>query len=315
MHCLVLGGAGFIGSHIVDALVAGGHRVRVFDRPNISSRNLKQCIDSVEIIGGDFNNINDISLALEGVDVVVHLVCTTLPGPSNENPAYDVESNVVGTINLLQKAVQKGVKKIVFASSGGTVYGIPRTLPIPEIHQTSPLCSYGITKLTIEKYLALFHRLHNLDYTILRAGNPYGERQRIDSVQGAVTVFIGKTFLNQTIAIWGDGSVARDYFYISDLVSAFIRVIESDTKSRIYNIAAGQAYSLNDILSVIREVTGKRPSVQFTPGRKLDVPVNRLDISRAREELDWQPKISLKEGIARTWEWLKASNFMRPELS
>jgi len=282
MHCLVLGGAGFIGSHIVDALVARGHRVRIFDLPNISTQNLKQSIDSVEILGGDFNNVNEISLSLEDVDVVVHLVCTTLPGPSNENPVYDVESNVVGTLNLLEKSVKKGVKKIVFASSGGTVYGIPKSLPIPETHQTSPLCSYGITKLTIEKYLALFHRLHNLDYTILRAGNPYGERQRIDSVQGVVTVFLGKRLLNQTINIWGDGSVARDYFYISDLVSAFVRVIESDTKSKIYNIAGGRARSLNDILSVIREVTGLQPVVQYMPGRKLDVPVNCLDIQLAR---------------------------------
>jgi len=193
-----------------------------------------------------------------------------------------VESNVVGTLNLLEKSVKKGVKKIVFASSGGTVYGIPKSLPIPETHQTMPLCSYGITKLTIEKYLALFHRLHNLDYTILRAGNPYGERQRIDSVQGVVTVFLGKRLLNQTINIWGDGSVARDYFYISDLVSAFVRVIESDTKSKIYNIAGGRARSLNDILSVIREVTGLQPVVQYMPGRKLDVLVNCLDIQLAR---------------------------------
>jgi len=160
MHCLVLGGAGFIGSHIVDALVARDHRVRVFDLPNVSTQNLKQCIDSVEIMGGDFNNVNDISVALESVDVVVHLACTTLPGPSNENPTYDVQSNVVGTINLVEKSIQKGVRKIVFASSGGTVYGIPQSLPIPETHRTNPRCSYGITKLTIEKYLSLFHYLY-----------------------------------------------------------------------------------------------------------------------------------------------------------
>ena len=307
MHCLVLGGAGFIGSHIVDALVARGHRVRIFDLLHISTQNLQQSIDSVEIMGGDFNNVNDISQALEGVDVVVHLVCTTLPGPSNENPTYDVESNVIGTLNLLKQAVAKGVKKIIFSSSGGTVYGIPRSVPIAETHETNPVCSYGITKLAIEKYLALFHHLHNLDYTVLRLANPYGERQRIDSVQGAVTVFLGETLFRKPITIWGDGSAARDYFYISDLVDAFITVIESDPPSKIYNIAGGRARSLNDILSVIREVTGLQPVVRYTPGRRLDVPVNCLDIQLAKKELGWQPEISWEEGIARTWEWLKKS--------
>ncbi|MHB8773177.1 MAG: NAD-dependent epimerase/dehydratase family protein [Syntrophales bacterium] len=305
MHCLVLGGAGFIGSHIVDALVARNHRVRIFDLPNINTQNLQQCIDRVEVLGGDFNNVNDISPALEGVDVVVHLVGTTLPGPSNENPAYDVESNVIGTLNLLKQVVAKGVKKIIFSSSGGTVYGIPRSVPIPETHETNPICSYGITKLTIEKYLALFHHLHNLDYTILRLANPYGERQRTDAVQGAVAVFLGKTLSGQPITIWGDGSVARDYFYIGDLVDAFVKVVESDAPANIYNIGSGRARSMNDILSVIRDVTGRQPMVQYTPGRKLDVPVNCLDIQLAKKDLGWQPAVSWEEGIARTWEWLK----------
>ena len=307
MRCLVLGGAGFIGSHIVDALTARNHTVRIFDLPRINTLNLERSIGSVEILSGDFNNVNDISPALEDIDVVVHLVGTTLPGPSNENPVYDVESNVIGTLNLLKQAVAGGVRKIIFSSSGGTVYGIPQSVPIPETHPTNPICSYGITKLAIEKYLALFHHLYSLDYTILRLANPYGERQRIDGVQGAVGVFLGKTLVGQPITIWGDGSVARDYFYISDLVGAFITAIESDPPSRIYNISGGLAYSLNDILSVIRKMTGMEPEVRYTPGRKLDVPVNCLDIQLAGKELGWQPQISLEEGIARTWEWLKAS--------
>jgi len=307
MHCLVLGGAGFMGSHIVDALVARNHRVRIFDLLNISTHNLKQSKEFVEIVGGDFNNVNDISPALENIDVVVHLVGTTLPGPSNENPAYDVESNVIGTLNLLKLAVDKGIKKIIFSSSGGTVYGIPRSVPIPETHETNPVCSYGITKLTIEKYLALFHHLYNLDYTVLRLANPYGERQRIDGVQGAVAVFLGKTLLRQPITIWGDGSTARDYFYISDLVEAFMKVIESEFPSKIYNIAGGRAHSLNDILSVIRKVTGLQPEVRYSQGRRLDVPANCLDIQLAKKELGWQPQISLQDGIARTWEWLNKS--------
>jgi len=304
MRCLVLGGAGFIGSHIVDALIARGHKVRIFDLPRISTLNLKQNFESVEIFSGDFGNVNDIAPALAGMDAIVHLVCTTLPGPSNENPAYDVESNVIGTLNLLKQAVAQGVRKIVFSSSGGTVYGIPMSLPIAETHATNPTCSYGITKLAIEKYLDLFHRLYDIDYTVLRLANPYGERQRTDGVQGAVTVFLGKTFSRQPIEIWGDGSVSRDYFYISDLAGAFVAAVESETRSKIYNISGGIAYSLNDILSAIRRITGLVPEVRYAPARKFDVPVNCLDIRLAEKELGWRPQISLDEGIARTWEWL-----------
>jgi UDP-glucose 4-epimerase len=305
VNCLILGGAGFIGSHLADALLGRGHRVRVFDLPNISLGNLQGCIVRVEVVGGDFGNSLDLLPALEAMDVVVHLVCTTLPGPSNENPEYDVETNIVSTLRLLRMAVEAGVKKIVFASSGGTVYGIPRVIPIPESHPTNPTCSYGITKLTIEKYLELYHRLHGLDYAVLRFGNPYGERQRIDSVQGAIAVFLGKVARDKEIAIWGDGSVARDYFYISDLLEAVVLVIESEIRSSVYNIGSGQAYSLNDLLAVIEGVTGKRPAVSYTEARTLDVPVNCLDISRARQELGWEPRVPLREGMARTWEWIQ----------
>lgn len=312
MNCLVLGGAGFIGSHIVDALIFRGHAVRVFDLPNISPRNIEGNLSRVEMVGGDFNNIHDVSPALDDIDVVVHLVCTTLPGPSNENPTYDVESNVIATLNILEKAVQKGVRKIIFPSSGGTVYGIPDVLPVPETHRTDPICSYGITKLTIEKYLSLFHHLYGLEYVILRVGNPYGERQRIDSVQGVIGVFLGKILLGEEITVWGDGSIARDYLYQGDLVSAFVRTIESDTPSRIYNIAGGRAHTVAEILSTIRAVTGEEPRVRFTPPRRLDVPVSCLDISRAAAELGWSPTTALEEGIEKTWRWMKTSGRAHP---
>lgn len=307
MHCLVLGGAGFIGSHIVDALVDKGHQVRVFDMSNIDMRNLTLHGNSIEIIGGDFENSDDIERALEDIDIVVHLICTTLPSSSNENPAYDVQSNVVSTLRLLDSAVKNGVKKIVYASSGGTVYGVPNKTPIPESHPTNPHCSYGITKLTVERYLELYHHLHGLEYVILRAANPYGERQRTNNVQGAVAVFLGKTLRDEVITIWGDGSVARDYFHVSDLTAAFVQVIENDTPSRIYNIGSGSPHSLKDILEVTEHITGKRPRVEFSAARPLDVPINFLDISRARAEINWSPKIELKEGVTRFWEWIKNS--------
>ena len=311
MNVLVLGGAGFISPHIIDALVFRWHGVKIFDLPNLGKYNLLQSMDSIEIYEGDFSNIQELPHSLMGVDVIIHLICTTLPGSSNENPVYDVDTNVIGTLNLLKEALKKGVKKIIFASSGGTVYGIPKQIPIPETHPTDPICSYGISKLTVEKYLALYQHLHGLDYTVLRLGNPYGERQRISGVQGAIAVFLGNVLFNRPLTIWGDGTVSRDYFHISDLVSAVMCVLEKDLSSKIFNIAGGEAYSLNQIVALIQEVTGRRPDVHFTPVRALDVPVNCLDISRAQKELDWKPIVSLKEGIARSWEWLQHEEMIK----
>lgn len=305
MNCLVLGGAGFIGSHIVDALIAKKHHVKVFDLPNISLHCLKNQAGKFEFVGGNFNNADVVGNALKDIDIVIHLISTTLPGPSNENPVFDIETNLIGSLNLLEKAVQAGVKKVIFASSGGTVYGIPNQVPIPETHPTDPICSYGIGKLAIEKYLALFHHLYGLDYAVLRLGNPYGPRQRIDNVQGVIAVFLGKVLNEKRISIWGDGSVARDYLYISDLANAVVKSMEVKSDLKLFNIGSGKAYTLIEILSSIQKVTGKEPNIDFSPGRKLDVPVNCLKIEKALTELGWHAEIELEEGIKRTWEWIK----------
>lgn len=308
MLYLILGGAGFIGSHIIDALHYCGHNIRVFDRKNLDKRNIAGLLDRLEIVEGDFLNEEDVSHALTDVDVAIHLIGTTLPKSSNDNPIYDIESNVCGTLRFLKLARDKGVRKIVFASSGGTVYGLPRILPIPESHRTEPICSYGITKLIIEKYLHLYHHLYGLDYTVLRIANPYGTRQDPTSGQGVISTFLWRIFRGERIEIWGDGSVGRDYLYISDLVKAFTKVTECDTPSKVYNIGSGQVHTLREVLDVIRAVTGNAPIVTYKSIRKLDVPVNYLDASRARSELGWEAEVGLEEGIARTWEGLKASN-------
>src|SRR5690349_21751867 len=183
-QCLVLGGCGFMGSNLVDQLLHLGYRVRVFDIPTANRINLASVEPRIEFCGGDFLNAQDLDRALQGVDSVFHLVGTTLPADSNRRPAFDLESNVIGTLGLLEACVRHEIKHFVFASSGGTVYGEPEKIPIPEDHPTNPLCSYGITKLTIEKYLQLFHRLYGLNYTILRIANPYGRYQNLTSGQG-----------------------------------------------------------------------------------------------------------------------------------
>ena len=309
--CLIIGGAGFIGSHVADALLQEGHEVTVFDRPNVSLDNLNDNIESINVIHGDLCNHSDVEEAVKGHDIIFHFAATTLPASSNQNPIYDIETNLISTIGLIENALKYRIRKIIFASSGGTVYGIPRSLPIIETHPTEPICSYGILKLSIEKYLALFAHLNQLSYVVLRFGNPYGERQRLNYSQGVIPVFLGKLRNNECIDIWGDGSVARDYFYISDLVSAVIKATESKISNEIFNIAGGRAYTLLEILTVMEKVTGIKPRLHFLPGRKFDVPVNYLDIEKARQLLGWNPVVSLEEGIQRIWRWVNAAKSVR----
>jgi UDP-glucose 4-epimerase len=228
-----------------------------------------------------------------------------LPQNSNANPAYDIETNVIGTVRLLTEAVRAGVKKVVFISSGGTVYGIPRYVPIDEYHPTAPISSYGITKLMIEKYLALFERLHGLPYIVLRASNPFGERQRVQASQGVVTVFMGKVLRGEVVEIWGDGSVVRDYLYIGDLIAAFLAAARYEGPERIFNIGSGVGLSINQALDAIEQATGCKARRRYLEARVFDVPSNVLASDRAKTCLGWAPQTSFMDGLARLAGWLK----------
>jgi UDP-glucose 4-epimerase len=302
MNCLVLGGNGFIGSHLVDQLLAEGHRVRVFDK---YEEYYRKPIVSVDYQYGDFGNRGLLTEALTDIDVVFHLISTTLPKTSNDDPAFDVQSNVIETLFLLEQCVIRKVKKIIFISSGGTVYGKPLILPISENSSTDPECSYGITKLAIEKYLHLYWFLHGLDYCVLRLANAYGERQRSTATQGVIPVFLEKAIRNDEIVVWGDGSVMRDYIYVTDISSALLKALTYSGETKIFNIGSGQGHSLNQVIQVIEHVTGRPLQVKYAKGRPFDVPISVLDISRAKNYLDWTPTISLLDGVARMHVWLE----------
>ena len=281
-----------------------GHGVRLYDR---SANRFRRAPRRAEYVEGELGNHGLLREAVRGMEVVFHFVSTTLPKTSNDDPAYDVRSNLVDTIQLLETCVEAGVRKVVFASSGGTVYGPPKTIPITEEHPADPISSYGVVKLAMEKYLGLFHHLHGLDYAALRISNPYGPYQDPERQQGAVGVFLNRLRLGEPITIWGDGGVVRDYLYVSDLVDALLLAAEKDTPHRLFNIGSGHGASLNELVELMAEAgadVGKRPEVEYLPGRPLDVPTNVLDVSRAREELGWEPRTDLADGIARTWEWL-----------
>lgn len=302
MNVLVLGGNGFIGSHLVDKLLKEGHSVRVFDK---NEEHFRKPLQKVDYHLGEFGNRGLLLEALKDMDVVVHLISTTLPKTSNDDPVFDVQSNIVESLFLLEQCVKIGIKKIIFASSGGTIYGVPDAVPVAEENATNPICSYGICKLAIEKYLMLYKQLYNLNYTILRPSNPYGSRQNPFGIQGAIPVFLGKILRNETIQIWGTGNVVRDFIYIEDVVNAFHRSIIHDSNIKIFNIGSGKGHSLNDLLSIIRNVTEIDVSINYTKSRTYDVSEIYLDISNAKKELHWEPHTSLEEGIKLTWEFVK----------
>jgi UDP-glucose 4-epimerase len=294
-----------MGSHLLEALLEEGCNVRVFDRvrnwPDASSRS------GTEFFEGDFGNLAQLSAALEGCRTVFHLLATSLPKTSNDDPVRDLETNLVATVRFLDLARRNNVEKIIFASSGGTVYGPPTALPISEDHQTKPVCSYGIHKLAIEYYLDLYHRLHGLDHCVLRVSNAYGERQRPDTSQGAVTVFLDRALRGQDIEVWGDGSAVRDYVYVKDVARAFCQAARYSGAVKTFNIGSGQGVSVNELILSIEALLGEPVSRRYLPGRPFDVPVNVLDISLAATHLDWRPRHTLRDGLCLTLKGLRAA--------
>lgn len=305
MKITIFGGGGFIGSAIADRLLLDGHRLRVFERPRVEPYRKFTSQEDVEWLTGDLMSTHDVGAAVDGVDAVMHLVSTTLPKSSNDDPIYDVQSNLVATIQLLNIMVAKKIGKIVFISSGGTVYGNPCYLPIDEKHPTEPLVSYGITKLAIEKFLLMYQAMHGIKANILRVSNPFGDRQRIETAQGAVAAFLSKALQDQPIEIWGDGSVSRDYLYVSDVAEAFALAVAYDGRQSVFNISSGKGTSLNEVIGLIERVVGTPIAKNYKPGRAFDVPVSVLDNALASRELGWSPKVSLHDGIVRTAAYMR----------
>ncbi len=311
MNIVILGGAGFIGTHLASALLQLGHVVRIFDRASTHVPSLIAHHPRLDHVEGDILNLDEVESALDDMEFVYHLVSTTLPKSSNDNPEYDIETNLVVSVRLLEAARRRDIRRIVFLSSGGTVYGVPDHVPIPESHPCNPISSYGIVKLAIEKYLHLYRVLHGLDSCTVRLSNPFGEYQRIQSAQGAVGVFLHRAIRKQSIEIWGDGSVTRDYVYVGDVAEALVKMIDYQGRQKIFNIGSGAGMNLNEIIEQIEKVLGESVSRVYKPARRFDVPTNVLDISLAQSELDWSPRTTFPEGLARTAAWI-ASTDVRP---
>lgn len=302
MNVLVLGGNGFIGSHVVDALSFAGHRVRIFDRAEDRYQGRR---DGVEYVIGSFNDVLLLSDALTDIDVVFHSISTTVPSTSNSDPAFDIQSNLVATVQLLNAMLVRGVKRIVYLSSGGTVYGQSNSELIAESHPLRPISSYGVVKVAIENYLYMYQQLHGMQATILRPANPYGERQGNLGLQGVIGTFLCKLKRNEVIEIWGDGTVVRDFIYIGDLAEICRKSVEVDI-SGIFNVGGGRGYSINEVLRCIATVTGRDPRPVYKQGRGFDVRRVVLDISLAEETFGWRPRTTLEQGVRLTSDWLQS---------
>jgi len=300
MNVLVLGGCGFIGSHIVDALLKAGHDIRVLDH---SPEKFREPVSSVDYCIADFSNTAVLETAMDGIDVVFHSLSTSIPETSNHNPEQDIRGNLINTVRLLEIMKQTSVKRMVFLSSGGTVYGNPDTIPIPENHPLNPLCSYGIIKATIEKYLFMYQQLYGLQSVIIRPSNPYGPRQGHTGIQGAISTFMAKMMQGESIQVWGNGEVVRDFFHVEDLARMCVMAAERDSVG-VFNAGSGSGCSIRELIGTISDVSGLSPDIEYREARLFDVREVILDIRKAESAFGWKPNISLNDGIRSYWEWM-----------
>jgi UDP-glucose 4-epimerase len=306
MRILVLGGSGFLGSHIVDKFLAEKHDVVVYD---LYPERFRRSPAGITFHTGDFGNVGALDeLIATGFDAIVHCVSTTTPKSSNESPEFDIQSNVIGTLYLLDICVKHDVGKLVFLSSGGTIYGdIGDKDMVDETHAVRPMCSYGVSKLTIEHYLDVYRHLRGLNYVALRLSNPYGERQSPLRALGALTVFLYRTLKRQNVEVWGDGGVTRDFIYVGDVANA-VYLATINPVSGVFNVGTGTGLSLRDILTQITDVVGREPTVDWLASRSFDVPRIVLDASKLKKATEWRVVTSLQNGVGLTADWLKTTD-------
>lgn len=296
---VVLGAGGFIGAHLCETLIGHGHEVIAFGRGARPSR-----LHGIRWIQGDFSDSESLRALLREGDVVYDLVGASTPASSNGDPLGDLQNAVAVRLRLLEVLRAIPPRRLVSLSSGGTVYGATDGGPVAETAPTNPLCAYGVSKLAIEKYLALYRHLHGLDYIVLRVSNAFGERQRMRRQQGVVAAFMDAAVAGRPVEIWGDGSVVRDYVHVADVVEALVRCLSAPAPAhREINVGSGIGRSVLDVAEGIRRASGQPLEIRFRAGRKADAPHVVLDIRRAWDVLGWRAEIPWEDGLERTYRW------------
>ena len=299
MAVLVTGGAGFIGSHVAEGLAARGEDVVVLD--DLSSGKRENLPDGIELVEGDIREPLDELFARVQPTVCYHLAAQIDVRVSVDRPDHDAEINVLGTINLLQAALEHGTK-VVFSSTGGAIYGECER-PAPEDAPRLPIAPYGTAKLAAEEYLATFNRLYGTKHVSLRYGNVYGPRQDPHGEAGVVAIFFNKLRDGETPKVFGDGSQTRDYVFVGDVARATLAAAEQD--GGVYNVGTGRETSVVELLEVCQRIANTSYDPEFAPPRPGELQRSVLDPSRAVDELAWRPERSLEEGLRETWEFFK----------
>lgn len=301
LPCVVLGGGGFIGTNLCRALVGRGAKVQAFGR----SRSFPRALDEVAWISGSFSDPAAVARAIEGNEVVFHLIGGNTPASSNMDPAADLATSALNTLHMLDICRTAGVRKVVFVSSGGTVYGVPDRTPIPEDAPTDPISAYGISKLTVEKYLGLYRHLHGLDYAVLRVANPFGNYQTTVKKQGVIAAIIERALAGEVVEVWGTGEVVRDFIHVDDVVEALIAAVGYSGDHHVFNVGCGVGRSINQIIADIGTVIGRGtiPTIH-KPVRQADVPVNVLDIRLIEREMGWRPRVDWMGALRDTVAWM-----------
>jgi UDP-glucose 4-epimerase len=296
---LVIGGNGFIGSHVVDELAARGHEVAVFDR--FSANGTRYAATSVRRIVGDVLNRADVAAAVPGAEIVVHLVSTTSPATAEDDPEMDLRTNVPASIDLFRIAAEAGVRRVVFASTGGAIYGDYDVPMMDETLAPRPISPYAIAKLSIEGYLRYFRRRAGLESVALRISNPYGPRQGVGRRQGVIPIFLHEILAGRPITVLGDGSMERDFIAVQDVARMLVDVAEGTPRHEVYNIGSGRGTTVTELVDTIRGVTGREVAVEHRPMPPTFVRRVVLDTSRFRGEFGDRPLVSLEDGIAASW--------------